>query len=247
MKKKHLLFSLDVTDKYHNIYNVTDLYYKILKRNIQDVDIKDVDPINCDYSFNQILKASGVIISGSKYSVNDNLPWIDKLKNLLIVLDNKKIPVLGICFGHQLISLTFGGKVEKTKEYKIGSVPLNITVYGKKDPLFYNFNSRDSVLYSHFDYVTKLPSNAILLANTEFDPYSSFKLRNMWGVQFHPELTGDLLSSLMLHLRSILSPFFNYDDKRLEKKASDISKSVSFGDLIIKNFCRYLLNLNKLN
>ncbi len=236
-----LIYSLDITKKYHNVYNVTDLYKSLVHETKTDISIIEVDAIIDNYNDSDILKSDGIILSGSKFSVYEEHPWINKLKNLLLKLDEQNTPVFGICFGHQLIAETFGGKVERIKEYEYGPKPIYLTNEGKKDILYKDFTSRQEVIYSHLDYVTKLPSDSTLLAYSEMDKYTSFKRNKMWTVQYHPELTGKLLSKLMIHSKDVFLPIFNNDEHILEQNASKISNSITFGDEIFGNYIKSLI------
>ncbi len=111
------IISLDVTHKYHDVYTVTQLFSNAVESVNSHFKLIEVDFIHDTINKEQIFNASGVIISGSKYSVNDNLDWIEDARMLIRDLDKKDIPVLGICFGHQLIATAFGGQVVRMKKH----------------------------------------------------------------------------------------------------------------------------------
>tara|TARA_Y100001970_G_scaffold185591_1_gene225719 strand:- start:11344 stop:12039 length:696 start_codon:yes stop_codon:yes gene_type:complete len=165
----------------------------INQKNIHYTVIKTYDDVSFDY-----LNADAFIITGSKYSVYDNAKWIDNLK--LKVDDIIKLgkPILGICFGHQLLASCLGGKVEKnSKGWELGSYEISLTKEGKTSPLFNKFNNNDIVYESHQDVVSSLPKDAIELAysnkgNQSFS-YGDF----LYGVQFHPEFSYDVTRKLM--------------------------------------------------
>ena len=99
-------------------------------------------------------------------------------------------PVLGICFGHQLIADTFGGRVElNSKGWELGSCTVNFTEEAKNSPLLEGLNSPLEVFQSHQDVVTKLPSEAVVLALNNMGVQSFIYKDKFYGVQFHPEFT----------------------------------------------------------
>ena len=138
------------------------------------------------------------IITGSKYSVYDNLDWISTLKTLVnsIIAQNKAI--LGICFGHQILAECLGGRVEQNKlGWELGSYKINLTTEGLKHPLFKNISDKDIVYESHQDVVSIMPEDVIELAYTKKANQAFYYRNNIFGVQFHPEFTYDVTRALM--------------------------------------------------
>ena len=92
---------------------------------------------------------SAWIITGSAHSVYDDFPWISYLKEKLKEVQKTRIPVLGICFGHQLIADTFGGKVELNKKgWEIGSCRVNLLESTEECSLFSSFGESMEVYLS---------------------------------------------------------------------------------------------------
>ncbi|MEM0052726.1 MAG: glutamine-hydrolyzing GMP synthase [Nitrososphaeria archaeon] len=124
----------------------------------------------------------GLIFSGGPSSVYDaNAPIIDKR------VYDKGLPILGICYGHQMIALQFGGKVVKGKVREYGKTKL---VIEDRNILFDGLDKETVVWMSHGDYVLELPPNFKGLAKTENTPYAAFayNIKKIYGVQFHPEV-----------------------------------------------------------
>jgi len=145
------------------------VYSKIVPYNITATEIKKLAP-------------KGLIFSGGPASVSEKKsprpdPSIYRLK----------IPILGICYGMQLIAEEFGGVVKHTKEREFGKAELFIDDY--KD-IFSNLPANLTCWMSHGDYISKLPSGFVVLAHTLNTPIASFANRhkNIYGVQFHPEV-----------------------------------------------------------
>ena len=237
------IISLDVTDKYHDVFNVTQLFSQVLNKMNTEFDMVEVDFVRDGIDKEQILNASGVLISGSKYSVNDKLAWIDEAKALVRELDETGIPVLGICFGHQLIASALGGQVVQMKTYEIGPYALQLTEKGQSDPVFKHIDSGTQFMFSHFDHVAQLPPDATTLACTDLDPHSAFKLRNMRGVQCHPELTGPLLAKVMIQYKDAFLQYIQESDSEWENRADAISQCTLSGDLLLRNFFDFLIEI----
>ncbi len=124
----------------------------------------------------------GIVLSGGPNSVYDPAsPTLDPG----IILDSG-IPVLGICYGHQLLAQTLGGKVEKSDgEYGPSQLSLNA------DHEFFRDTARSQTVWmSHSDSVTTLPKGATVLGTTSRCAVAAFALpeRGFYGVQFHPEV-----------------------------------------------------------
>ncbi len=127
----------------------------------------------------------GLILSGGPHNVYQNKK-VKFNKKLL----HSNIPVLGICFGHQIISKEMGGKVKQSKSREFGLAKVKKL---KNSILTKNFFSRgeNKVWMSHADEVTKLPKNFKVVAkssNSKLCIVENTK-QNLYGIQFHPEVT----------------------------------------------------------
>ena len=134
------------------------------------------------------------IITGSPQSVYDELDWMLDLEEKIRSVQHEDKSVLGICFGHQLIAKSFGGRVElNPKGWELGAYPIELTDRGSKSKILAGFKNHTIVYESHGDCVTILPENAIELAlNNKGN--QAFKLHGeMYGVQFHPEFSWDIM------------------------------------------------------
>lgn len=122
-----------------------------------------------------------VILSGSPFSVHDqDAPTIDLDK-----LHGK--PVLGVCYGAQLIAKKYGGIVEPTNLREYGRAKLELLK--TDDAFFKNVENHSQVWMSHSDTIIELPSDASLIASTQSVEVAAYKLRtDTYGIQFHPEV-----------------------------------------------------------
>ena len=142
--------------------------------------------ISSHKNFKKNLKnVSGIILSGGPLNV-----YQTKKASIDKKIFNLNIPILGICFGHQIIAKEFGGKVKQAKSREFGLVNIRKI---KNSLLTKNFfkNSKNTVWMSHADQVTKLPRGFKVLASTPTSRYTIIENKNkkFYGVQFHPEVT----------------------------------------------------------
>ena len=140
------------------------------------IDMKDSDKVK----FNRY---THIIISGSPHLLSYDKSPTDKFKFLKVV----KIPVLGICFGLQLIALVYGAEIKNGKNTK-GDIKIEIL---KKDKLFSGLPSAVEFHENHQERVS-LPKDFIYLAKSEDALVEAFKHKSkeIYGVQFHPECSG---------------------------------------------------------
>ena len=136
----------------------------------------------------------GVILSGSPYSVHDSAAFKAELTDFV-----GKYPVLGICYGAQLLSCANGGKVEQTGTREYGRA--NLMTVDVKNPLFKGFEQHSQVWMSHGDTITAIPEDCRVIASTtdvKFAAYAS-TTNPVWAVQFHPEVFHTLQGKDLLH------------------------------------------------
>jgi GMP synthase (glutamine-hydrolysing) len=107
------------------------------------------------------------------------------------------IPVLGICYGMQLVAQALGGEVERAERREYGRAEIDVEVAGQ---LFEGLARRQTVWMSHGDRITELPPDFLLTASTENAPAVAFEseLRRIWGIQFHPEVHHTLAGGEIL-------------------------------------------------
>ena len=131
-------------------------------------------------------KIKGIILSGGPLNVYE----INKYSFDKRILE-KHIPVLGICFGHQILSKLNGGRVKQSKHREFGLA----NIYKKKDSLItknlFKNKKKVKVWMSHADQVSKLPKNFQVIASSQNSKFAIVenKFKKFYGVQFHPEVT----------------------------------------------------------
>lgn len=155
------------------------------------------DVIVCRVHDNEILPAingvCGVVITGSGAMVTDNEPWMEITADWLRKASTQ-IPVLGICFGHQLLANAMGGDVSiNSRGVEVGCVEIKLKKAAKDDPLFGKLPTRLLANASHLQSVIELPAGAVCLASSELEKNHAFRIGDrVWGVQFHPEFNAEI-------------------------------------------------------
>jgi GMP synthase (glutamine-hydrolysing) len=151
----------------------------------------------------------GIIVSGSPLSVTDRAPWMLELGDELLQLAAQGTPVLGVCFGHQLLARAAGGEVvQNPRGREIGTVRVQLTEAGRKDVLFASWADRPEieVQATHLDAVDPLPPGVQVLASNENTAAQAYRLsETVAGVQFHPELWAEAMRDLILSRRDKLA------------------------------------------
>ncbi|MBR3532190.1 MAG: glutamine-hydrolyzing GMP synthase [Bacteroidaceae bacterium] len=135
----------------------------------------------------------GVILSGSPFSVYDKEAFKVDLSEI-----RGRYPILGICYGAQYMSYTYGGKVEPAGSREYGRAKLQWME--KDNPLFQGFDDHSQVWMSHGDTITAIPENFKKIASTDTVEFAAYQAKDekLWGVQFHPEVFHTTQGSLLL-------------------------------------------------
>ena len=162
-------------------------FTQLIARKIREIgvfcEIISHNKINKNYKLERNVK--GLILSGGPLNVYQSNK-VKFNKNLLFA----NIPVLGICFGHQVISKEMGGKVKQSKSREFG---LAKVIKIKNSTLTKNFflNNKNNVWMSHADEVIKLPKNFKVIAKTNNSKFCIIENSKdkLYGIQFHPEVT----------------------------------------------------------
>jgi len=149
---------------------------------------------------------AGMIVTGSPAMVTDQAQWSERCAGYIGDAVKRSVPVLGICYGHQLLAHACGGAVGYHPQGReIGTVAIENTAAAQRDSLFGAMPSRFLGHTTHSQSVLRLPEGAVLLASSAHDVHQAFRLgENAWGVQFHPEFDAEIMRGYVGERRAIL-------------------------------------------
>lgn len=139
---------------------------------------------------------AGVVITGSPAFVSQREPWSVRCEEWIAPLTASDLPVLGICYGHQLIAQALGGRVgPNPRGREIGTVEVDLSpALDRADPLLGVLPRTAALHATHVESVLALPPGAERLAASALDPNQAYAVGfRCWGVQFHPEFDADIL------------------------------------------------------
>ncbi|QGU94207.1 glutamine-hydrolyzing GMP synthase [Clostridium bovifaecis] len=181
--KNELVLVVDFGGQYNQLIarrvREHNVYCEIVPYTTSIEDIKSKNP-------------KGIIFTGGPNSVyGEDTPRVDK------EIFELGVPVLGICYGHQLTAYTLGGKVESPEIREYGKTEVRIS---NKSELFKDISEIDQSWMSHTDYVSEIPEGFEIIATTEECPVAAMenKEKRIYGVQFHPEVEHTLFGEKML-------------------------------------------------
>jgi GMP synthase-like glutamine amidotransferase len=154
---------------------------------VDPVDVRDAELPDHD-------DRDGWIIPGSRQSVYDDEPWIRALESWTAEALDRRTPIAGVCFGHQMVGRVMGAPVTKADVgWNIGAIDYEV----QAEPDWLALPERYRLLASHQDQVLEVPDGALLLASAERCPVAAYSVDDhVLCVQGHPEFVPDLARSL---------------------------------------------------
>ncbi len=158
-------------------------YTQLIARKVRELGVyAEIHPFNISQEQIHAIAPKGIILSGgpsSVYGENAPIPHIDVFA--------QGVPVLGICYGLQLVAHQLGGEVNKAAKREFGRARL---VVDHGDDLLKGISTESQMWMSHGDSLTQLPTGFEVIAHTENAPICAIRNveRRIWGVQFHPEV-----------------------------------------------------------
>ncbi len=160
-------------------------YNQLIARRVRECNVySEIVPYNTPAEKIKEMNPKGLIFTGSAASVYaENSPKCDP------EIFNLGIPVLGICYGMQLMTYNFSGEVQKADKREYGVMKVNIKNSSK---LFAGFGDTNNFLMTHGDFVSKLPEGFENIASTEDCPNAGMQNeeKRLYGIQFHPEVNN---------------------------------------------------------
>ncbi len=163
-------------------------FTQLIARRIRELGVYSIIISHNKVKLNDILNnnVSGLILSGGPLNVYQS----NKIKFDKRIL-NLGIPILGICFGHQILSKNLGGKVKTSRYREFGLAAIKKKNKSLLTRDFFNSKNASNVWMSHSDEVSKLPKGFSVIAstnNSKFAMIENYK-KKIFGIQFHPEVT----------------------------------------------------------
>jgi GMP synthase (glutamine-hydrolysing) len=149
---------------------------------------------------------AGVVVTGSSAMVSDRETWSESTAEWLRDAVRCTTPVLGICYGHQLLAHALGGRVgPNPRGRQIGTVRVQLAENAGEDPLLAEFGDSLRAHTTHAEAVLELPDAATRLGSSRGDPNTAFSFgTTAWGVQFHPEFDAYVMKRYIEERRGLL-------------------------------------------
>lgn len=165
------------------VLNFGSQFAHLIARRVRDLGVKaEIVPFDTSAEVLRAIGPSGIIFSGGPRSVLEKgAPLPDKR------IFDVGVPILGICYGHQVMAHMLGGKVEKGKYREFGKEVLKVG----RGSIFKGLAKSETVWFSHGDQAKQLPKGFVRIASTRTCKNAAFahEKRRMWGIQFHPEVS----------------------------------------------------------
>ncbi|MFL1483049.1 glutamine amidotransferase [Marinobacter sp. LN3S78] len=141
----------------------------------------------------------GVVVTGSPAMVTEQAAWSEQTAAWLREAIGQGVPVLGVCYGHQLLAHAFGGRVGfREQGRESGTFQIGLNTDGERDPLLGQLPAEFSAHLTHAQSVLELPTEASLLARSDGEPHQAFRIgQHAWGVQFHPEFDERIMKGYL--------------------------------------------------
>ena len=211
------------------VINFGGQYAHLIARRIRELGIKS-ELVTPDISPQDLIKLNpqALIFSGSPFSVYEkSAPHID---SKIYDLD---LPILGICYGQQLLAHQLSGKVSSHKSKQFGKEKLKL----QKSPLFTHLKKEETVWFSHGDQVDKLPKGFEVIARTKSVKIAAMqnKQKKYFGIQFHPEVTHTVNGTRVLKnfLFEIANVNKDWNLKEVKQSIINVTRTRLKGEKII--------------
>lgn len=175
-------------------------------------------PLNDISDFPSSGQYGAVVVGGSKLDIFDKdlkrYGWMHKLLDFIREA-HEKVPIIGLCFGHQAIGRAFGAQLKRfgiDVGYEVGFAPVMLTPEAQHDQLFRGLPDQFDALFSHFCYIATLPEGGTLLAVSDNPSLQAFRVgETTWGLQHHPEFSVEVIRELIHQRRPLIRHLVNVD------------------------------------
>lgn len=148
----------------------------------------------------------GIVVTGSHAMVTERREWSERTAGWLRHSVRAGVPVLGICYGHQLLAHALGGEIgDNPKGREFGTVDVELEECARRDELLGGLPRRVRVQVGHTQSVLRLPPGAVQLASNPWDQNQAVRFgQAAWGVQFHPEFNAEIVREYLSHFEGAL-------------------------------------------
>ena len=184
--------------------------------------------------------ANAVIVGGSKWSVWEDVPNQPSLIEVLKAARAKKIPIIGICFGAQLLAHAFGGKVVRDEEHaEWGTYDVTTSDDSFTDLLFADAPFSFPAQCAHHDKIVTPPTGAVVLASSDHCAIQAFAVpgADIYGLQFHPERN----KADYEHLLQMRGRDYSADQSNIEKIRASLKETPEAEKVLEKFMDRIVL------
>lgn len=181
---------------------------------------------------------AGILITGSGAMLSTPEEWMDHAAGWLKMAVERDVPVLGVCFGHQMLAYALGGKIAPNPNgLEAGTVAVAFNGEREGDPLFSDFPDHADFHVHHQETVAEAPEGMVVLACNAHDRHQAVRFAaRAWGVQFHPELDVEIMNALV----EVLSEGMTRAGIAVEPIRDSI-RDAPYGPLLLKRFYRLAL------
>jgi GMP synthase (glutamine-hydrolysing) len=168
---------------------------------LADADVTIVD-VQAGQDLPPPHRVSAAVVTGSAAMVTQRLDWSERTAQWLVDAVRRDVPLLGVCYGHQLLAHALGGRVaDNPRGREIGTVQIDCLAPAATDPLLAALGDF-AAHATHLQTVVELPGNASVLARSSHDDHQAVRYsKRAWGLQFHPEFSVAAMRGY-LHLRA---------------------------------------------
>lgn len=188
-----------------------DMFSQLLQTQDENIEVAIYD-LTSDHFPVDLQACDGYIITGSQFSAYDDIPWIHKAKKLVANLYEAEISTIGICFGHQLMAESLGGKVKKAHDKGWGVGVHDWNIKRESEWMGKNAPANFSLRASHQDQVIEMPADSTLYASSDFCPIAGFQTgKHFLSMQGHPEFSREYSNALI--------------EKRVERIGEEVARS----------------------
>jgi len=186
-------------------------------RHLPGADLRVV-AVHLDEPLPPVSGVERALITGSPHMVTERRAWSEQTAEWIRSAHAQGVPLLGVCYGHQLIAHALGGEVDWNPHGRqIGLTRVQLHPAANNDALLAPFASQLDAFTTHQQSVVKLPPGAQVLAHTSKDPHHAYRVgERTWGVQFHPEFDAEIMAAYLAERR-----------EQLEAEAIDVNALVA--------------------